>query len=97
MRKSFGSNFCNNCRRGFLSANVCGLEAVPLGGGEGAAWTGGYLPIHLDGCLRRPPPRERTASERNPVAHGSLQPLGREVSAFYGLTNSLRWRISDLR
>ena len=35
------------------------MEAVPLGGGEGAARAGGHLPIQLDGCLWRPPPRER--------------------------------------
>jgi len=68
-----------------------------LGGGEGAAWAGGYLPIHLDGCLRRPSPNERTASERSPVAHGGLQPLRREVSASHGLTDSPHRRIPDLR
>jgi len=32
VRKSFGSKFCNNCRRGFLCTDVCSLAALPLGG-----------------------------------------------------------------
>ena len=71
----YGSNYFNNRLRGLLWCDVCGVEAVPLGGGEGAARADGHLPIQLNGCLWRLPPRERTASGRNTVAHRGLQPL----------------------
>ena len=32
VRKSFGSKFCNNCRRGFLCTDVCSLATLPMGG-----------------------------------------------------------------
>lgn len=97
VRKSFGSNFCSNCRRDFLCADVCGLEALPLGWGEGTVRPNKYLPIHIDGCLWGPSPRKCTASEGYPVAHRGLQPLRRKVSASYGLTDPPHRRISDLR
>jgi hypothetical protein len=46
-RRSSDINFCNRIRR-FLFADVCGVEAVSLGGWEGATRADGYLPIQLD-------------------------------------------------
>jgi hypothetical protein len=46
-RRSSDINFCNRIRR-FLFADVCGVEAVSLGGWEGATRADGYLTIQLD-------------------------------------------------
>ena len=46
-RTSSDINFCNRIRR-FLFADVCGVEAVSLGGWEGATRADGYLTIQLD-------------------------------------------------
>ena len=64
---------------------------------EKAARAGGHLPVQPDGCLWRPPPRERTAPGRSPVAHRGLQPLRREVPASHGLADSPHRRVADLR
>ena len=48
MRKGFGSNPCNNNRfRGFRCPDVCCLEAVPLGGGEGTTCDADTSPYSL--------------------------------------------------
>jgi len=95
--EALGSSFCGIHVRRSLVADSCGLEALRLGGGGGAAATGRGLPIQFDGCLRRSLPRERTAPKRCSVAHRGLQSLRREVSGSDGLTDSSHRRVLDLR
>ena len=87
LRRSLDGDPCSDRVRVLPPADVGGVAAVPLGGGERATRAGGHLSVQPDGRLWRPP-RERTASAGCPVAHRGVQPLGREVS---GLSRPCRF------
>ena len=86
-RRSSDIPVCGRSFR-FLLAELCGLETLRLGGGEGVRQTGGHLPVQLDRCLRWSAVSESIPPKRSLLADGSVQPLGQEVSASYRVADS---------